>query len=285
MEEAINVAAAPIQYAYFDVVHYPGSNRPPRDLGRLHMALYSSLAPMTCKNFRTICSGHFPLKQQHLNPFTRRPITHYTYSNTVIHRVIPGFMVQGGDITHMNGTGPSPSIYGGFFKDETFKIKFNRPYLLAMANTGAKNTNGSQWFITTAPAPHLNNTHVAFGEVFDSHSKLIIKDMESLGSQNGTITQGNIVIKNCGMVDPLLGEELAKIHLEHGMCDIMVGDLYGRILKDRFGDTELYNINKGLAANLEGDYSAAHRQADLKQTQYRGFLEGKWGSRDESRVD
>lgn len=174
-------------------------------------------------------------------------------------------MIQGGDITHMNGNGPSPSIYGQHFKDETFKIKFNRPYLLAMANTGAPNTNGSQWFITTAPAPHLNGTHVAFGEIFDSHSKLILQDLQELGSQSGSVTQGHVTIKQSGIVDPVLAEELVKIHMENGMCDVMVGDLYARILKDKFGDSELYEFNKGLTDGLTG-----YRGQDLSQAQTRG---------------
>lgn len=148
-------------------------------------------------------------------------------------------MIQGGDITNLDGTGPSPSIFGGHFKDETFKIKFNRPYLLAMANNGQPNTNGSQWFITTAPATHLNGSHVAFGEVFDSQSKHVIKEVEKLGSQSGQLKDGgHVVIKNCGMVDPLLSNQLQKIHLQHGMCDVMVSDLYRRILQEKLGDDE-----------------------------------------------
>ena len=269
MEEAINVAAAPIQYVYFDIAIYPGQNRPPKELGRLHMALYASLAPQAVKNFRTICSGHFPLKQQHMNPFTRRPITHYTYSNTLIHRILPGFLIQGGDITHMNGSGPSPSIFGGLFKPDSYRIKFNRPYLLAMASAGENNQVGSQWFITTAPAPHLNDKFCAFGEVFDNHSKLILNDIQELGTQSGAVN-GQVVIKQSGIVDPILAEELLKLHMQHGMCDIMIGDLYGRVLKDRFGDTELYDMNKGLTDNMEG-----YRRDDMRQTLRRGALE-RW---------
>jgi cyclophilin family peptidyl-prolyl cis-trans isomerase len=165
----------------------------------------------------------------------------------------------------MNGTGPSPSIYGQYFRDESFKIKFNRPYLLAMANTGSPHTNGSQWFITTAPAPHLNGTHVAFGEIFDSHSKLILKDLEEIGSQSGAVTQGSVVIKQSGIVDPILAQQLVKIHMENGMCDVMVGDLYARILKDKFGDSELYEFNKGLSDGLRG-----YREQELQSSQARG---------------
>ena len=84
--------------------------------------------------------------------------------------------VQGGDFVNFNGTG-GESIYGGTFEDEDFILKHDRPYLLSMANRG-KNTNGSQFFVTTAPAPHLDNLHVVFGQVVSG--KEVIKEIEEL---------------------------------------------------------------------------------------------------------
>ena len=77
---------------------------------------------------------------------------------------------------NFNGTG-GESIYGGTFEDEDFILKHDRPYLLSMANRG-KNTNGSQFFVTTAPAPHLDNLHVVFGQVVSG--KEVIKEIEEL---------------------------------------------------------------------------------------------------------
>ncbi|VDN42336.1 unnamed protein product [Gongylonema pulchrum] len=100
--------------------------------GRIVMELYSDVAPRTCHNFLMLCTG--------------------MAGNG-----------KGGDFTKGDGTG-GESVYGGMFDDEEFVMKHDEPFVLSMANKGP-NTNGSQFFITTAPAPHLNNVHVVFGKV------------------------------------------------------------------------------------------------------------------------
>ena len=132
---------------------------------RINIGLYGDDVPKTVKNFSKLCEDK-------------------KYQGTVFHRVIPGFMLQGGDFTHNNGMG-GRSIYGGKFDDENFKFKHSGGGgNLSMANSGP-NTNGSQFFITTTETPWLDGKHVVFGVVNDEASYKLVKAIEKLGSQGG----------------------------------------------------------------------------------------------------
>ncbi|KAJ5114069.1 hypothetical protein N7456_002603 [Penicillium angulare] len=145
---------------YFDVA-YSGKT------GRILFNLYDKEVPKTAKNFRELCT------KQH----------GFGYAGSGFHRVIPQFMLQGGDFTNHNGTG-GKSIYGEKFADENFSVKHTRPGLLSMANAGP-NTNGSQFFITTVVTSWLDGKHVVFGEVADDSSLQVVKEIEALGSGSG----------------------------------------------------------------------------------------------------
>ena len=124
--------------------------------GVIVVRLFSSDAPKTVANFVGLASG----EKQWTDPTTGQKTTKPLYDGVVFHRVIPGFMIQGGDPT---GTGRGDPGYR--FEDEFQSGRsFDKPGLLAMANAG-RNTNGSQFFITVAPTPHLTNRHTIFGEV------------------------------------------------------------------------------------------------------------------------
>jgi len=131
----------------------------------VELRLFDYAVPLTCKNFRFIA---------------KKGIQGKTYNNNIFHRVIPDFMLQGGDILNRDGTG-SISVYGENFEDENFKLKHDKGGLLSMANSGP-NTNGSQFFITTVPTPHLDNKHVVFGEVVKGYEH--IKEFEHTPSDD-----------------------------------------------------------------------------------------------------
>mmetsp|Transcript_21266 Transcript_21266/g.49236 ORF Transcript_21266/g.49236 Transcript_21266/m.49236 type:complete len:188 (+) Transcript_21266:83-646(+) len=126
-------------------------------MGKVVIELYWKHAPKTCQNFASLAARGY-------------------YSGVKFHRIIPGFMIQGGDFTNHNGTGGA-SIYGTKFEDENFNLKHTTPGLLSMANAGP-GTNGSQFFITTVSTPWLDGKHVVFGEVLDAESMKLVKEIE-----------------------------------------------------------------------------------------------------------
>ena len=157
-------------------------------VGRIEIELYADAVPLTCENFRALCTG-----ERGAGATTGAKLH---YAGSVFHRVIPGFMCQGGDFGRGDGTG-GESIYGGAFADEDLAWKkHDKPFLLSMANAG-KDTNGSQFFITTAAAPHLDGKHVVFGEV--TSGQMAVRRIEMEGSEGGK-PQSVVKIVACGQI-------------------------------------------------------------------------------------
>merc|ERR1711907_225837 len=167
-------------FVFFDIGM--GKNKP----GRIIFELFSEVTPKCAENFRALCTGE---------KGRGRSGKAMHYKGSYFHRIIPGFMCQGGDFTRGDGTG-GESIYGAKFRGENFKLTHTGPGLLSMANSGP-NTNGSQFFITTAQTPWLDGKHTVFGRVVQGMD--VVQKMESMGTKSGK-PRCKVKIVDCGQV-------------------------------------------------------------------------------------
>ncbi|KAG5471548.1 hypothetical protein GH5_01348 [Leishmania sp. Ghana 2012 LV757] len=181
---------------FFDVAEEGGSSffgmTTQVPIGRIEFELFDDTVPVTARSFRELCRG-----TSSKSPEGRL----LTFKGCVFHRIIPDFMIQGGDITKGNGTGGC-SIYGTRFKDESFNGKAGKHKgagILSMANAG-RNTNGSQFFICTVACPWLDGKHVVFGQVLRGYEH--VKKLEGYGTPHGKPSK-TVMISDCGVVQEM----------------------------------------------------------------------------------
>jgi len=152
---------------------------------RVVIGLFGDAAPNTVNNFAALAKGNY------------RGDPKFGYKGTKIHRIVPDFVIQGGDITSEDGTG-GKSIYGEYFNDEPFYHSHSGPGYISMANKGVSDTNSSQFFILIQRSRWLDGKHVVFGKVLEGMD--LIREISEMDKTDNGIPKKLVTIEDCGLI-------------------------------------------------------------------------------------
>ncbi|XP_038898026.1 peptidyl-prolyl cis-trans isomerase CYP63 isoform X2 [Benincasa hispida] len=231
---------------------------------RIVIELFANVVPKTADNFRALCTG-----EKGIGKTTEKPLH---YKGTFFHRIIKGFMAQGGDFSRGNGTG-GESVYGGKFSDENFRLKHDGPGMLSMANSGP-NTNGSQFFITFKPQPHLDGKHVVFGKVVMGMD--VLKKIEQIGTADGKPGQP-VKIVDCGEPSDIKDEAVVKKEKEkkkkskkitssESSSDDQMRGRQKKSSKDRKKKRRRYSSSDSYSSDTESDSYSSDSDSSLSDS-------------------
>ncbi|KAL5792850.1 hypothetical protein ACOSP7_001444 [Xanthoceras sorbifolium] len=232
---------------------------------KIIIELFADVVPKTAENFRALCTG-----ENGIGKSTGKPLH---FKGSMFHRIIKGFMAQGGDFSKGNGTG-GESIYGGKFADENFKLGHDGPGILSMANSGPS-TNGSQFFIIFKRQPHLDGKHVVFGKVVKGLD--IVKKMEQVGTMDGKPARP-VKVVDCGEVSESKiqdGKEIGKKKKSKNVSsseDDSDGKLRGRrkkALKDKKKKRKRrYSSSESYSSDSDSSESGSVSDSDSDSSPY-----------------
>ncbi|GAA98178.1 uncharacterized protein L969DRAFT_85894 [Mixia osmundae IAM 14324] len=234
--ETSATSAKPRPRVYFDITINDGP------AGRIAFELFSDVVPKTADNFRQLCTGE----------------KGFGFADSKFHRIIKGFMIQGGDFTRGDGTG-GRSIYGEKFEDENFKLTHDKPFLLSMANAGP-DTNGSQFFITTSKPAHLDGKHVVFGKVIGGRQ--VVRMIEDSKTNAQDAPSETIAIAKCGELQP--DEPLGTA--DASQADD-TGDQYENVVSDDEHEINKPEVTLEIAQNLKAIGTKLFKTGDFSRAQ------------------
>ncbi|CAF1238469.1 unnamed protein product [Rotaria sordida] len=238
-------------HCFFDI-KIDGNNA-----GRIVFELFNDICPRTCENFRCLCTG----ERDRVSTLNKK----LYYKKCHFHRIVKDVMIQSGDLTKGNGTG-SESIYGGTFNDETFQIKHDQAYLLSMDNQGP-NTNGSQFFITTSKASHLDDKHVVFGRVISGQS--VVDAIQNIPVDSNSRPLQVAVIAHCGQL----------------ILDSKSNEMSDRDIMVHINDDDDNNSNNETSHTSVSHYHSSKRiDSSGRLVKGRGFMKYTGKSRSRSRT-